>query len=290
MVCRSWSWLQLAAIADDHKAHLPHKATALSQGSIGLYPNNISDVSSLEFFSGNYELWTNTSQVLFNRSHKNISDWLKDDKPPMIWKQTDTFAKAFYFSMMTDLGIKGPNLLTDPAALQRYTHFTRTGNKTIFGDAWGQAGPARSSYNTLKDQTGKLGVTHSTIYAQYLCTVPKQKSFGSLFVTILVADLVFLQTLWQITAWLMSSWVEFRNPHASHCEGCLHQQTSENEKLGDHSDHSTDESGSLPTKPPSTPAQQQRNQLPDSALLPPLPFQDGSSETTQLLPPTGSTE
>ena len=46
--------------------------------------------------------------------------------------------------------------------------------------------------------TGPLYISPSTISAEYLCQVPKRKPIGNLIVTILVADLVLLQTVWQI--------------------------------------------------------------------------------------------
>ena len=55
-----------------------------------------------------------------------------------------------------------------------------------------QPGPARDSYEALKDQTGPL---QAVVFTKYLCQVPRRKSTGTLLLSILVADLVFMQAL-----------------------------------------------------------------------------------------------
>ena len=63
-------------------------------------------------------------------------------------------------------------------------------------------------------------VTPSTIAAQYLCQVPQLKSATSLIISILVADLVFLQALWKIFNLAVSFWLERKQPEAKYCLGC----------------------------------------------------------------------
>lgn len=77
------------------------------------------------------------------------------------------------------------------------------------------------SYNELKDVTGPLTITPSTIYAEYLCQVPQRKPMGPLIVAIVVADLVFLQALWNILTWITTAWTERNYREAKFCEGCL---------------------------------------------------------------------
>jgi len=47
------------------------------------------------------------------------------------------------------------------------------------------------------------------------------KSAGSLIVAVLVADLVFLQTVWTILNWSTTWWLEKKNKQANFCVGCL---------------------------------------------------------------------
>lgn len=54
------------------------------------------------------------------------------------------------------------------------------------------------SYAAYKSQTGPLETKNATIFSQYSCSVPVRKDIGTLFLAILIADLVFLQALWTI--------------------------------------------------------------------------------------------
>ena len=63
-------------------------------------------------------------------------------------------------------------------------------------------------------------VKPAVLTVQYLCQIPKIKSPGSLIIKILVADLVFLQTLWKILNWTVTLMLERRDPYANHCAGC----------------------------------------------------------------------
>ncbi len=149
----------------------------------------------------------------------------------------DNFAKVFYSAILVDLGSNSSaNILTDPKLLQPLTNFeSMTDSET----PWLKSGPARHSFEQLQNSTGGLGITPSTINAQYLCQVTKQKATGSLVVSILVTDLVLLQALWQIVKWVTTSWVGHRNPHANYCEGCSIDRKRHDEHELDHLDKST---------------------------------------------------
>ncbi|ERF73976.1 hypothetical protein EPUS_07827 [Endocarpon pusillum Z07020] len=69
-------------------------------------------------------------------------------------------------------------------------------------------------------KTGVPVVKPAVLNAQYLCQVPKIKNAGSLIVSIIVADLVFLQVLWKILNWTIVRMVEWRYPQANYCAGC----------------------------------------------------------------------
>lgn len=128
----------------------------------------------------------------------------------------------FYSTVLVDLGsTAGTNILTEPLLLQNLSDFE---NMPTVTNKWITFGPANKSYNQLKNFTGPLNITPSTIYAQYLCQVLEEKPAGSLFVAILVADLVILQAMWTITKWLTTVWLEHRDPRANYCAGCLVKQ------------------------------------------------------------------
>ena len=151
-----------------------------------------------------------------------LSEYVKNEAYPYIWVQADTFAKSFYSAVLADLGQNSTEtFVSNSDLLQQYTNFKDLGNTTEVETPWLKAGPARKSYNDLKDSVGPLSITPSTIYAQYFCQIPELKSGGSLFIAVLVADLVFLQALWKILTWCTTMWLENTNEKANYCEGCL---------------------------------------------------------------------
>lgn len=109
--------------------------------------------------------------------------------------------------MVLDLGqTNGSNILTDPDALQCYLAATFDLNSSFDGvggyDVSFIGQPpvlARVAYNKSSitgNSTGHLGLEAATTYSEYTCQVPRMKGAGWLIVSVLVNDLVFLQTLW----------------------------------------------------------------------------------------------
>lgn len=140
---------------------------------------------------------------------------------PNIWVYADNLGKSIYSTILIDLGQNStsPNILTNATALQLYTALFP--NPPFISHANARAGPATEDYNTLKDTTGPLGTTPSVISTEYLCQVPQRKTAGDLFISVLVADLVLLQTLWQLFK-LGTSYIFLRKiPNSQHCEGCV---------------------------------------------------------------------
>ncbi|GME56260.1 gnat family n-acetyltransferase [Neofusicoccum parvum] len=135
-------------------------------------------------------------------------------------RSADNLAKAFYSTILADLGVQaGPNILLDEETLQQFTR--EYGN---IGVDWVPAGPANGSYESLKNVTGRPSIKASTISNSYLCQVPVAKVPASMIVAVLLADLVFLRTLW--TAVKMASvWVaEKKDPKGMFVhDTCLHQ-------------------------------------------------------------------
>ncbi len=140
-----------------------------------------------------------------------VSDLASSNAAPNIWLASDSLAKSFYSTILTDLGQTStvPNILLNATTLQYFTqNFTSMQNYTPNA----QPGPARDSYEALKDQTGPLNTSTAVISTKYLCQVPRRKSTGTLFVSILVADLVFMQALWKIFNLCTVSWLAHKDP------------------------------------------------------------------------------
>jgi hypothetical protein len=162
----------------------------------------------------------------FNNFSTTLNNLYYEKTYPNIWIQADSAAKSFQSTVLTDLGQKSsriPNILTNATALQFFTsNFSKIMSSTTGINAL--PGPAVTDYNSLKASTGLLGTTPSVISTNYLCQVPRRKATGSLIVAILLADLVFLQALWQLFLLITNTWLltkEKQGPEVNYCEGCL---------------------------------------------------------------------
>ena len=163
-----------------------------------------------------------------------LSELASVEKYPDIWIPSDTMAKSFESMILTDLGQASaqPNILADPDLLQHFTaNFSQimelareNGIPLISVNDPNHplaVGPVTKDYNTLKDTTGTLGVKNSTMAANYLCSVPKQKPTGDLLVSLTVADLVFLQAVWFVFTLVVCLILKQRDDTADYCVGCI---------------------------------------------------------------------
>lgn len=180
------------------------------------------DFSSLMFFEANYHFIREVQPsgdvpIIVNQITWSLFELDQGSAEPNIWTPVDAYGKSFYSSVLADLGqAAGPNILSSETLLEQYTRnfssFHRTANA--------KPGPATQSYDELKAQTGPLSIVPSTIYQQYICEVPAQKSTGSLIIAVVVADIVVLQTLWKVVTVAMTYIVAKRDTTAMYCAGC----------------------------------------------------------------------
>ena len=146
-----------------------------------------------------------------NKHTLTVSELASTNATPNIWLASDSLAKSFYSTILTVLGQMTivPSSLLNATALQHFTqNFTSMQNNTPNA----QPGPARDSYEALKDQTGPLNTSTAVISTKYLCQVSRRKSTGTLLVSILVADLVFMQALWKIFTICTVAWLAHKDP------------------------------------------------------------------------------
>ncbi|EMD92171.1 hypothetical protein COCC4DRAFT_188987 [Bipolaris maydis ATCC 48331] len=151
-------------------------------------------------------------------SHPTIAELDSLSVYPNIWTPASNLAKAAYAMVLADLGQnpKEPTMLTDVELLRSFTSNLVSAQKKAFN---AKPGPATQSYD--ETTTGALSVTPSVISAQYLCQVPRLRSPGSLLLAILVADLIFLQTAWQLYKLICEHLLTRRYPDGNSCHGCL---------------------------------------------------------------------
>lgn len=140
---------------------------------------------------------------------------------PDVKNQADTLGLVFLSIMWTDLGQseQDHNIFQDPELLRAYsdnlTEITLNlrDNQTI--------GPETAPYKPSPDGDARLVVNPSILVTDYLCQVPQRKPWGSLITSILVADIVFLRTLWAIVTFIASHFAKRQSPLANSCESCL---------------------------------------------------------------------
>lgn len=82
-------------------------------------------------------------------------------------------------------------------------------------------GPETAPYSRSAANDARLVINPSILVTDYLCQVPQRKPWGSLITSVLVADLVFLRTLWAIVTFVASYFAKKQSPLANSCESCL---------------------------------------------------------------------
>lgn len=68
--------------------------------------------------------------------------------------------------------------------------------------------------------TGVPDVQPAYISTQYLCNVPKMKPTAALVFSVILADIVFLQALWTLLNWAVTTHLQRVDAAAMYCSGC----------------------------------------------------------------------
>lgn len=183
--------------------------------------NSTTDFRSLDFFDVLFRFIGPKPDNTFVVWPPDIVPDVADTIPDLeFWNSSDSFAKSLYATVLADLGqtTSSPNILTDANLLEHYT-----ANFSSMYELDPIAGPAKDAFSTL-NSTGPLGINPSVLAATYLCEVPRQKPMGTLIVSVLVADLVFLQALWITLKLVVEGYMKRKDMQANLCEGCLQQK------------------------------------------------------------------
>ena len=139
-----------------------------------------------------------------------------------IWMPADSLTKAFYSTVLTDLGQTDsrPNVLVDADLLPYYTrNFTNITKDRLSMHIKPESKLGIRGFSAFYNIEDVLGALPSVFSTSYLCSAPKRKSFGSLTISILVADLVFLQALWRIYTLGVGAYLSRRYPQMNRYEG-----------------------------------------------------------------------
>ncbi|KAK2601450.1 hypothetical protein N8I77_010899 [Diaporthe amygdali] len=202
--------------------HDDQPAIRYDSGDFTLFHNetNASNVSSDDFFYITGKFYAEDSLVYMAVNENN---W----DPILVSQMNDTglatavdgFAKAFYSSVLLDLGSASP--LTDGNSI---TYLLSQRNVDVLGI------PSAKAVNTLKDETAPLNSTAAQLSLQYVCSVPKQKDRASMVVSIIIADLVLLSAFWQCLNWAATKWLSTQTQQWNYCPGC--ERNAEDWKFG----------------------------------------------------------
>ncbi|KAK8053788.1 hypothetical protein PG996_013089 [Apiospora saccharicola] len=145
---------------------------------------------------------------------------------------------ATYNAVMTDLGRNKsnvPNMLTHPNLLANLTanltkevewwEAIQTANEPPQSIDPGvhltpDSGLALKSFDPTQTSQSNLGATPAFLSSNYICQVPRTKSPGALFFSILVADLVILQSVWVAFRFVVDTVSQRKDPALRYCAGC----------------------------------------------------------------------
>ncbi|KAM3066476.1 hypothetical protein ACMFMG_012060 [Clarireedia jacksonii] len=178
------------------------------------------ELESLEFF--HVECFTEHSYC----NEKSVPQLMQihkgSDPYPSIWKSVDVLGKAMWFSVLTDLGSNQsavPNMLVEPRLLANLTsNFTSEYNGSISSSI--NKGLAQAPFDPNETPLPNLNATQATLITNYVCQVPRMKSAGRIFSTILQANLVYLQNAYALFVLIVSYLLYQRNPDVNYCDDC----------------------------------------------------------------------
>lgn len=230
-----------------------------TKGQIAFVPNITTDIRTYDYFNLNYYFlaananllnYVDDLDIMYNNNDTAYSGPLTEG---MYW------AKIMSSMVLTDLGDSSyPNILQSPDLLQwalqypdntfqqsldKYScPYISTQETPDCDPDWynylgitapilnnpsapsNQQTPMNQSYNAFKSQMGPLGTKPAEIYLQYACSVPERKDTGTLFLTILISDLVFLSACWSILKYIAVFLVARRDRAAMYCRGHVDQE------------------------------------------------------------------
>lgn len=222
-------WAQMTSLLQNETRKEGTKHYPIRKGSLSFVPRPEEvEITSPNFFRFNSRFIepTQPGEYKYPRSAddkvlESLADLIAKQSYPNIWSPADNLAKSVYSTVLTDLGQASsrPNLLADATTLQTFASQIPSAQTNVVPNA--RPGPAKQSYDQMKQFMGPLVVHPSVISAQYICQVPRMRPAFNLTMALLTADLVFLQAAWTLYAVVSSWWLRRKHATADWCRGCL---------------------------------------------------------------------
>lgn len=208
-------------------------ANIAADGLTEFQPTGSQNVLSSDFFNLSFSTTQYVEEIFFVTPFENINSALEyfgTNPLSSVVELLDYLGKAISSFLLTDLSQSNPsNVFAQPSLLMKFVNQTESKlpppNNGV-QNMWEHLDCPPMNNETAFFNFVGFGipsVAPATIPAQYLCQVPERKSTGSLIISVLVADLVFLQALWKILNWAVTLGLERRHPDARYCIGCAKQ-------------------------------------------------------------------
>jgi len=185
---------------------------------------NVTDYENPAFFVCDIGLSTDSSGLNFMHPPHTVEDWATSYQTGQNWGlpnisiTADAFAKSFYSLLLMDFGMNvTTNALLTPRGIQYLQAINDTDLALASGKDIGHIGKVYVPGTGLALANSTKPVT---LFSQYLCSVPRPKNAFSVFVAVILADIVFLNSCWTVFGWGLNYWVGRRDPSMMQCETC----------------------------------------------------------------------
>lgn len=206
------------------------------------------DYTDLNFFYAQAFFYGNNDSFAWIRPPDTAAVWAESQQTgasslPKIIRTVDAFGKCLYSLLLSDFGVQDEtNALITPSGvkwLQDLVDPELKGKTTdmIVGrysgrpdgipnaiNKTGPTYPINETYQLVSKDLGEppnlTNTNSSTIFMQYLCSIPQRKGGAALFFAVLLADLVFLQAAWMLLNLAATWWLQRKYEQANYCEGC----------------------------------------------------------------------
>lgn len=180
-------------------------------GARSVRPVTVEQIMDMDFLSIN-SCWlvplnstgfSHAGEHCIGKTISELAQTATEDKVlPSIWQPLRMLGIAMWFAVLADLGRDDhmlPNILSRPQEVQNLT---------------------KVDFMSGQDDFSQFKITPSVLSTTYICQVPRLKSTGTLIVSVLVADLVLLQTIWKVFVLVVDQFLASKEENLTYCAGC----------------------------------------------------------------------
>lgn len=212
-------------------------------GQITLTRNeSVMDYESVAFFKVGFSISDNQGWLAFIPKTQRDSmqawrdEWSPESKAsfwlPNISTVVDVFGKSYYSLLLSDFYSTEEDQQTNALSTAQGLQYLQSVNSSVLAvDAQklsldGKALPNIGTIGQYFDPK-TANVTqplrtpeHVTLFSQYLCSVPREKSTFNILLAVVLADIVFLSACWTLFCWVATWWLGRKDKSIGYCEGC----------------------------------------------------------------------